>query len=135
MLRINLIAAFGAAVLAFVIGGLWYSPLLFGRAYLTLRGLDPTASAAMPVGEVVGEFSRWLLITVVLAVLMPRVGVDSVGTAVLFGLTIWVIIYAALAGSVLHEGYPWRVYALHAGDGLVKLVMITAILGLWPSRG
>jgi len=122
-------------LVAFVIGGLWYSPLLFGRAYLTLRGLDPTANVAMPVGEVVGEFGRWLLITIVLAVLMPRVGIDTVSTAVLFGLTIWVITYAALAGSVLHEGYPWRVYALHAGDGLVKLVMITVILGLWGSRG
>jgi len=135
MLRINLVAVFGAAVLAFVVGGLWYSPLLFGRAYLTLRGLDPTASVAMPLGEIVGEFSRWLLITVVLAALMPRGGVDTVGTAVLLGLAMWVIIYAALAGSVLHEGYPWRVFALHAGDGFVKLVCITAILGHWPARG
>jgi hypothetical protein len=135
MPRINLVAVLGAAVLAFVMGGLWYSPLLFGRAYLTLRGLDPAANVALPIGELVGEFSRWLLITVVLAALMPRIGIDGVGAAVLFGLTMWVIIYAALAGSVLHEAYPWRVYALHAGDGLVKLIMITAILGLWPSGG
>jgi Protein of unknown function (DUF1761) len=83
----------------------------------------------------VGEFSRWLLITGVLAVSMPRVGVNTMQTAVMFGLAMWVIIYAALAGSVLHEGYPWRVYAIHAGDGLTKLVTIMAILGLWPSRG
>ena len=135
MVRINLVAVLGAAVLAFVIGGLWYSPMLFGRPYLTLRGLDPTANVAMPVGEVVGELGRWLLITVVLAALMPHAGVNSIQTAVLFGLTMWVIIYSALAGSVIHEEYPWRVYAIHAGDGLVKLVTITAILGLWPSRG
>ena len=136
MVRINLVAVLGAAVLAFVIGGLWYSPLLFGRAYLTLRGLDAAAArdAAMPVGEMVGEFGRWLLITVVLAASMARVGVNTMQTTVTFGLAMWVIIYAALAGSVLHEGYPWRVYAIHAGDGLAKLVTITAILGLWPSR-
>lgn len=136
MVRINLVAVFGAAVLAFVIGGLWYSPLLFGKAYLTLRGIDATAAseAAMPVGELAGEFGRWLLITVVLAVLLPRVGPGGLQTALLFGLAMWVIIYAALAGSVLHEGYSWRVYAIHAGDGLVKLVTITVILGLWPSR-
>ena len=136
MVGINFVAVLGAAVLAFVIGGLWYSPLLFGRAYLTLRGVDATASdAAMAIGEMVGEFGRWLLITIVLAALMPRVGVHTMQTAVMFGLAMWVIIYAALAGSVLHEGYPWRVYAIHAGDGLAKLVTITAILGLWPSRG
>jgi Protein of unknown function (DUF1761) len=50
MVRISLVAVLGAAVLAFVIGGLWYSPLMFGRAYLTLRGLDAAAArdAAMP---------------------------------------------------------------------------------------
>ena len=137
MVRINLMAVFGAAVLAFVIGGLWYSPWLFGRAYFTLRGLEATAAsdAAMALGEMVGEFGRWLLITIVLATVMPRVGVNTTPTAMIFGLAMWVIIYAALAGSVLHEGYPWRVYAIHAGDGLAKLVTITAILGLWPSRG
>ena len=125
---------FGAAVLAFVVGGLWYSPMVFGRAYLTLRGLDPTANVAMTVGELVGEFTRWLLVTVVLAMLMPRLGVIGAGDALLFGVAIWVLIYAALAGSVLHEGYPWRVYALHVGDGLVKMGVITVILGLWPAR-
>ena len=86
------------------------------------------------LSRAVGEFGRCLLITVVLAASMPRVGVNTMQTAVMFGLVMWVIIYAALAGSVLHEGYPWRVYAIHAGDGLAKLVTITALLGLWPSR-
>ena len=46
--------------------------------------------AAMPVGEMVGEFGRWLLITVVLAASMPRVGVNTMQTAVMFGLVMWV---------------------------------------------
>ena len=36
MPRLNVIAALVSAVLAFAIGGLWYSPLLFGKAYSTL---------------------------------------------------------------------------------------------------
>ena len=93
-------------MLAFVIGGLWYSPLLFGRAYLRLRGLDAAAArdAAMPVGEMVGEFGRWLLITVVLAASMARVGVNTMQTTVTFGLAMWVIIYAALAGRCSTRG-------------------------------
>jgi hypothetical protein len=32
---------------------------------------------------------------------------------------------------VLHEGVPWRLAALHAGDWLLKLVAIALIVGLW----
>jgi hypothetical protein len=37
---------------------LWYSPLLFGRAYVEVRDLNPSAVADMKprVGELVGEF-------------------------------------------------------------------------------
>lgn len=37
-----------------------------------------------------------------------------------------------LTGSMLHEGVPWQLAALHGGDWLIKLVVIAVILGLWP---
>lgn len=136
MPKINLFAVLLSAVVAFVVGGLWYSPLLFGKAYTTLRGLDPAAAsqAAMPVGEIIGEFVRWLVIAFILARFMALLAVDGLTSALVFGGWVWVAMYTALAGSVLHEGYPWRVYLIHAGDGLVKVAVITAILGVWRGR-
>jgi len=32
------------AVAAFVVGAVWYSPLLFGKAYMTLRGIGKANS-------------------------------------------------------------------------------------------
>jgi hypothetical protein len=26
---------------------------------------------------------------------------------------------------------PWKLYAIHAGDGLVKILLMAAILGAW----
>lgn len=136
MPKINVAAVLVSAVVAVLIGGLWYSPLLFGNTYLTLRSLDPNAvsQATMPVTEVAGEFVRWLIIAFILARFMARLAVGDLTSALVFGGWVWVAIYAALAGSVLHEGYPWRVYAIHAGDGLAKMTTITAILGVWRSR-
>ena len=135
MIGINSLAVLAAAVAAFVVGGLWYSPLLFGNAYLALRGLDPAAASqtAMSVGEVVAEFARWLVIAFVLARFMALLGIASFSGALTFGLWMWLAIYTALAGSVLHESTPWRLYAIHVGDGLVKIVLITTIIGLWRS--
>ena len=36
-----------------------------------------------------------------------------------------------LLGSVVHEKVPWRLAALHAGDWLVKLLLIAVIVGIW----
>ena len=47
MLGINYLAVLVAAVVAFVMGGLWYSPLLFGKAWAKLRGID-SAEVAVP---------------------------------------------------------------------------------------
>ena len=39
-----------AAVVAFVMGGVWYSPLLFGKAWLKLRGMDSAEAAGTQMG-------------------------------------------------------------------------------------
>jgi len=36
-----------------------------------------------------------------------------------------------LLNSVLHEHVSWRLAAIHAGDWLIKLLVVTLIVGLW----
>ncbi len=36
-----------------------------------------------------------------------------------------------LAGSVIWENVPWKLAALHAGDWLVKLLVIAVIVSVW----
>ena len=135
MLQVNYVAVLVAGVTAFVVGGLWYSPLVFGKAYLALRGLDPaTASNAISPVEIAAEFVRWLVIAFILARFMTALGIPNVSAALTFGVWMWLLIYTVLAGSVLHEGTPWRLYAIHVGDGLAKILLITTILGLWRVR-
>jgi hypothetical protein len=132
-MKIHYLAVLGAAAAAFVVGGLWYSPLLFGKPYMALRGLDPGGAneMTMSLGEIVGEAARCAVLTFVLARLMAQFGNINLAAALSLGTWIWLGIYTALAGSVLHEGTPWRLYAIHAGDGLAKIVVITIILALW----
>ena len=40
----------------------------------------------------------------------------------------------AIAGSVIHENYPWQLYAIHSGDALMKSVLTSIILGIWRKR-
>src|SRR6185503_21280424 len=44
--HINWLAVAVAAIASFVLGGIWYSPLLFGRAWMRLTGLSEAQLAA-----------------------------------------------------------------------------------------
>lgn len=68
----------------------------------------------------------------VLAYVIGRTGargwLDSAG----IGLVLWSGLSAVQwVGSIIWEGVPVRLAALHAGDWLVKLLLISAILGGW----
>ncbi len=147
--EINYWALIVAALAALVVGAVWYSPFLFGNAWMELR-FDPssldnytqnlnalahagaTAHTKIPLGEMLAEFVRELVIAYVLArfVVLLRI-VDWKG-AVLLGVWVWIGFNATLLlGTVIHENMPWKLYAIHAGHGLVNILVMTVILGVW----
>jgi hypothetical protein len=134
MLGINYWAVIVAAVVAFVMGGLWYSPLLFGKAWLKLRGMnsvDTTATEMRPA-EILAEFVRGLIVAVVLAGFVVHLGVVNWVGAIYLGLAVWIGFQATgVVGSVIHEHYPVKLFAIHSGDALAKTLVMTVILGVW----
>ena len=134
MLKVNYLAVIAAAVAAMGEGAVWYSSLLFGDVWMTLRGLDPSALANMtpPLGEITAEFIRSLIVAYVLARFVVLTGVSGWMGAVRLGLWLWLGFQAmAVAGSVIHENYPWQLYAIHAGDALAKTLLMAVIVGAW----
>ncbi len=132
MVHVNYVAVIVAAVAAFVLGWLWYSPLLFYKPWMRLRGMDPAAAMAgakMPMGKLVIELLRCFVLAYIIARFVAHLGVSSWMGAVHFGFFVWlgfpVII---LTGSVLWENIPWKVAAIHAGDWLVKMLVIPIIV-------
>jgi Protein of unknown function (DUF1761) len=134
MLGINYWAVLVAAVIAFVMGGIWYSPLLFGKAWVMLRGIDSAEAAGtqMRPAEILAEFVRGLIVAVVLAGFVVHLGIVNWVGAISLGLAVWVGFQAmSIVGSVIHEHYPWRLYAIHTGDALAKTLVMAVILGVW----
>ena len=135
MVPVNYLAVLVAAVAVFVLGWLWYSPLLFFKVWMRLRGLDPDAamaSAKMPVGKLLIELVRCLVLAYVIASLVGWIGVHNWIAAAHVGLVLWIgFPVILLTGSVLWDNVPWKVAAIHAGDWLVKMLVITIIVALW----
>lgn len=135
MVPVNYLAVLVAAVTVFILGWLWYSPLLFFKPWMRLRGLDPEAAmknAKMPGGKLLIEFGRCLVLALVIARLMALLGVSSLFIATHSGLFLWIgFPLVLLTGAVLWDNVPWKVAAIHAGDWLVKLLVIPIIVTLW----
>ena len=135
MTHVNYLAVLVAAVAVFVLGWLWYSPLMFFKPWMRLRGLDPVAAMAgakMPGGKLVIEFARCFVLAFVIAHLVGAMHVASLFVAVHLGVFLWVgFPVILLTGSVIWDNVPWKVAAIHAGDWLVKLLVIPIIVSLW----
>jgi hypothetical protein len=112
-----------AALAAFVIGGAYYA-LVPSTA---LQG-GPSRS---PLATVVVELARCAAVAGLVAGLLAAADIaDPLGGAVL-GLALWVVPVVLLAGAVFHEGTPARAALVHAGDWLLKLVAMGAIVGFF----
>src|SRR5256886_6786262 len=80
MVHVNYLAVLVAAFAVFVLGWLWYSPLLFYKPWMRLRGMDPVAAMAgakMPGGKLLIELVRCLVLAYVIARFVALLGVSG----------------------------------------------------------
>jgi hypothetical protein len=134
MVHVNYLAVLVAAIAVFVLGWLWYSPLLFFKPWMRARGMDPVAMAGakMPAGKLVIELLRCIVLAYVIARFVALLGISSWMGAVHFGFFLWIgFPVILLTGSILWENVPVKVAAIHAGDWLVKLLVIPIIVSVW----
>jgi hypothetical protein len=125
----NWIAVLAAAVSAFLLGGLWYSPLLFGKAWQRLNGLSDEALAARSLGLVFGgAFVLSLLAASVFAMFLgPDPGLGF-ATAAGFGAGFaWVA--ASYGITYLFEARPARLWLINGGYHTLQFTLYGAVIG------
>jgi Protein of unknown function (DUF1761) len=75
---------------------------------------------------------RGLIVAVVLAGFVVHLVVVNWPDAIYLGLAVWIGFQAtSIVGSVTHEHYPLKLYAIHSGDALAKTLVMAVILGVW----
>jgi hypothetical protein len=73
-----------------------------------------------------------LVVALVVAGLVALIGIADLAGAVKLAVALWIAFpVVLLVGSVTQENVPWKLGAIHAGDWLAKLVIISVIVGLW----
>jgi len=129
MRDLNVLAVLLAAVIAFIISGAYYAALGTRLARLSPAYAEP---GGMAPADIAVELVRSLVVAVAVAALAAGLGFDGLGQALLLGLGLWVAFpLVLLLGSVIHERVPPPLAAIHAGDWLLKLIVVAAIVTLW----
>jgi hypothetical protein len=129
-MEINYLAIGVAVVVAFVASTAWYT--VFGAERDRLLGTEGDTSERPPVWMMLVELVRSFVVAYVLAVLFGLAGVAGFFGAVGLGLLMWVgFPVVLLVGSVIWDRVPFKLAAIHAGDWLVKLLLMAIIVGLW----
>jgi hypothetical protein len=129
MTDLNYPAVAVSAVVAFMLSSVYYIP--FGRqlAELSDAYADPGRPPAWKLGV---ELVRNLVLVAVLAGFTEQIDIDGWADAVVLGLASWVGFPLVLwTGAVVWERVPWKLAAIHAGDWLVKLLVVAVIVGVW----
>lgn len=126
---VNYLAVALAALSAFLLGGLWYSPALFANKWAALTGVGEeklkSGSMAMIFG---GAFLLNLVAALVLAMFIGRDAGLQFATAA--GLSVGLCWVATSFGvSYLFERRPLGLWLINAGYFTLQFALMGAILG------
>lgn len=130
MLGINFVAVLVAALAAFVVSAVWY--IIFGKELAKVSAAFAEGLQKRQPWKMLVVVAQSFVIALVIAYFIGLIGnVDWLG-AVGIGVLLWVGLSAMQwVGSILWEKVPLKMAAIHAGDWLVKLVVIALIVGVW----
>lgn len=132
MPHINWLAVLAAAVSTFALGGLWYSPVLFGRAWMAANNFTEAELAKSNMAKI---FGLSLVFAVIMSANLAAFLAEPKTTAV-WGATAgflagfgWVAL--AIATIALFERRSWKYMLINGGYMTVSFAVMGLIIGAW----
>ena len=138
--HVNYLAALVAAIVIFVLGGLWYSPVLFAKKWIALQAKTEeqmraeAASANMPL-MYASAFITAFITAWAMALVFVHIGNDIMLNAAhgaLFGALLWLGFAATTSyATALFSGKPRQLWFIDSAYNLVSFVLAGIILAVW----
>jgi hypothetical protein len=130
---INYLAVVIAAFSTFLIGGIWYSGILFGRKWMELNDFteDSLKKRAVPMPVIFGgSFIASLFAAFSLSLFLGSAANLWFGLFAGFMIAAFWISTSRLI-TVLFEQQKFSLFLIHAGYDLVSYMAMGAIIGAW----
>jgi uncharacterized protein DUF1761 len=138
MHSLNWLAILVASAGCMVLGFLWYSPLLFAKAWTREMGHDPNDKANMDEMKksagpaYAGSFAASLLSAFTLALILHGMRAESLHFGVMASFHIWLGFVATVQFTgALFAKQSMKLFAINTGYQLACYLVMGAILVLW----
>ena len=133
--HINYLAVLVSAVLAFAIGGLWYSPFLFANQWVNAHGFTEERVNEMQKGAS-KAYSISLVCQVLIALTMAVIAGYLHLTAFVQGLKLGLLAWGGFAlplglMATMFTDRKMTVFLIDTGYQLVYLLVIGSIIAVW----
>ncbi|MBI4441387.1 DUF1761 domain-containing protein [Candidatus Woesearchaeota archaeon] len=120
-----------AAVAGMVIGGLWYSPLLFAQRWVKASGLSPTELEKAKQKGMGKTFLMAFVNNIIMAYILSLFVPPGITEGIRVAFLLWLGFIATTSmGSVLWERKPIEYYLINASHELVAICLMGAILAV-----
>lgn len=131
--EINFIAVFVSAVIIFLLGGIWYSPVLFAKPWMSLinKSKDELKKDAKTSNYIIA-FMQGIITAYILAIFISWAQASTLSSGAWIGFMCWF----GFAGttSLVHNSFAGRhlkLWMIDTGFTLVSFIAAGILLALW----
>lgn len=118
-----------AVMAAFIASAVYY--VVFSKQRAKLSPAAAATNRPNPL-QMVAELVRNFVLAWVLAYLVEHLGVATLGQSFSLAVMLWIAFpVILLSGSVMYEKVPVKLAFIHAGDWIIKLLIMTSIVEVW----
>ena len=131
-LHFNHPAILVAAIIQWLLGALWYSPVLFAKPWMALLGIQKGSNSKGLAIGMISSFIGDLILSLVLAHVVLWSGAATFGWGAFIGFLAWLGFIAAPSfPQGIYENRPFNLFAINTGYWLVGLVISGGLLAVW----
>jgi len=135
--QVNYLAVLVSGVVIFMLGGFWYSPVLFAKKWMALQGKTEAemktaaAGASMPLMYLLA-FLCGLLSAAALAVVLKHFDNVTLLRGAIIGAGCWLGFAGATSyATALFSMKPGKLWLIDTGFNLVSFILAGIILAVW----
>lgn len=131
--QLNLVAVIVSAVIYFILGSIWYSPVMFGKTWAELQKIDMNNvnKGRLPVMLSITLILN-LVVSIAIGILILKTGVDTFFGGVKLGLLCaGAFVCTSIGITFLFENRPFRLFLIDAGYHTTGILIASIIIALW----
>jgi len=134
--ELNWLAVIVGAVIYFVLGALWYSPVLFGRQWQRSIGWDPERTPPeMKVTTYLLPFLAYLVMAIAIGLLAAATATDELSEGLVLGVVagVGLLLMHTLVDATFdpNKPEPWTWFAINGSYHVIGVIIVAVIVAVW----